>query len=424
MDIQAAREEVTQLPEYFFVTYRLPLNLLQPFSRVVEYSQVDKVKILCASWNVNAKSPADTDNLKEWLLPENTAAPDIYAIGLQEIIDLNVMNVVMKSTPSVETSAAWVQRLSKILNEVDYYKVLLDKSMVGIMFVIFVKASLHSCITDVKYALTYTGSYGVTGNKGGISISMKIHDSPLCFVCAHFHANRDAVAARNLDYQLICENTDFVSVGPEYSQDPDTLFMFPNSSDSAAASFKSNGSESNSTNSGNSPLRGRLPSASVAKGSTFSDSSTVGGTSSSTSINNPAFGAVRSTMNPAFNRRGSANSVDTSAVHNTSSHNLHAHTTPPSGGARKAPKSTRLLEHEYVFWLGDLNYRLDEEVEIVEIFERLYNETWETLRLQDQLHTERNKKNVFHGFNEGLLSFPPTYKYQPGKNYCIEYEYT
>jgi len=123
-------------------------------------------------------------------------------------------------------------------------------------------------------------------------------------------------------------------------------------------------------------------------------------------------------MNPAFNRRGSANSVDSSAVHNTSSHNLHAHTTPPSG-ARKAPKSTRLLEHEYVFWLGDLNYRLDEEVEIVEIFERLYNETWETLRLQDQLHLERNKKNVFHGFNEGLLSFPPTYKYQPGKNYCI-----
>lgn len=385
---------------------------------MVEYSQVDKVKILCASWNVNAKSPSDTDNLKEWLLPENTAAPDIYAIGLQEIVDLNVINVVMKSSPSVETSAAWVLRLSKILNEVDYYKVLLDKSMVGIMFVIFVKASLHSCITDVKYALTYTGSYGVTGNKGGISISMKIHDSPLCFVCAHFHANRDAVAARNLDYQLICENTDFVSVGPEYSHDPDTLFMFPNASDSAPASSKSNGSDTNSANGGNSPMRGRLASASGSKSSNLDSgvSNNNNTVFTGTTTNNPAFGAVRSTMNPAFNRRGSANSTTESSINNnTSSYSL---TTPPSS-SRKTIKATRILEHEYVFWLGDLNYRLDEEVEIVEIFERLYNETWETLRLQDQLHQERNKKNVFHGFNEGMLSFPPTYKYQPGMLSCI-----
>lgn len=174
--------------------------------RVGEYSHVDKVTILCASWNVNAKTPTDADNLKDWLLPENTAAPDIYAIGLQEIVDLNVTNILMKSSTTVETTAFWVQKFSKTLNQVDYYKVLLDKSLVGIMFVIFVKASLHSCIKDVKYALTYTGSSGYTGNKGGISISMKIHDSPLCFVCAHFHANREAVAARNLDYQLITEN--------------------------------------------------------------------------------------------------------------------------------------------------------------------------------------------------------------------------
>jgi phosphatidylinositol-bisphosphatase len=50
----------------------------------------------------------------------------------------------------------------------------------------------------------------------------------------------------------------------------------------------------------------------------------------------------------------------------------------------------------------------------VEIFERLYNETWENLRSADQLALERAKQNIFHGFNEGLLSFPPTYKYQPG----------
>lgn len=402
------------------------------FLRVVEYAQVDKVKIVCASWNVNAKSPNESDNLKEWLLPENTAAPDIYAIGLQEIVDLNVTNVVFKTSPSVGTSAAWVQRLSRILNEVDYYKVLLDKSMVGIMFVIFVKASLHSCITDVKYALTYTGSYGVTGNKGGVSISMKIHDSPLCFVCAHFHANRDAVAARNLDYHLICENTEFISVGPEYSQDPDMLFLFPNASDSAPSSMKSSKLESNS----NSPVRTRLGSASVAIGSSGASlhshshspvksdpnaaTSTANTTNTSTnttapsnSTANPAFGVARSTNNPAF-RRGS-DSAALATTHNTHNRSFYNASNTPETATRKALKATRILEHEYVFWLGDLNYRIDEEVEIVEIFERLYNETWETLRAQDQLLQERNRKNVFQGFNEGLLSFPPTYKYQPGK---------
>lgn len=78
----------------------------------------------------------------------------------------------------------------------------------------------------------------------------------------------------------------------------------------------------------------------------------------------------------------------------------------------------KVLEHEYVFWMGDLNYRLEDDVEIVTIFERLYNETWETLRASDQLQLERAKQNVFHGFKEGLLSFPPTYKYQPGKQ-CV-----
>ena len=32
----------------------------------------------------------------------------------------------------------------------------------------------------------------------------------------------------------------------------------------------------------------------------------------------------------------------------------------------------------------------------------------------DQLTIERGKNTVFHGFQEGPLIFPPTYKYQPG----------
>ena len=398
------------------------------YYRVQEYSHVDKVSIMCATWNVNAKFPSESDDLKQWLLPENTAAPDIYAIGLQEIVDLNVMNIVLKNSATVETSAIWVHKFSKILNTVDYYKVLLDKSMVGICFVIFVKASLHSCIRDVKYSLTYTGSYGVTGNKGGVTISMRIHDSPVCFVCAHFHANRDAVQYRNLDYELIVNNKEFISVGPECEYDADTLFLFPNSSDIAimeggkSSSFGSPTGTGTSTPSGSGSIYPDRMSHRIINENNKEITTTVPGTDSTATVVN--------TMNPAYmnsshvSRRVStmtAVAINNNPITNTTSstNNNNNNTTTTSNNNNNnnnnIKKNTlKVLDHEYIFWMGDLNYRLNEDIEIVEIFERLYNDTWETLRSSDQLLQEKAKQNIFHGFNEGLLSFPPTYKYQPG----------
>jgi phosphatidylinositol-bisphosphatase len=119
------------------------------------------------------------------------------------------------------------------------------------------------------------------------------------------------------------------------------------------------------------------------------------------------------TMNPAFNnRRASSTTMGAAATLIEPAAPVESPVSSSSGSVKKAPM--KVLEHEYVFWMGDLNYRLEEEIELVEIFERLYNETWDNLRAADQLLLERAKQNIFHGFNEGLLSFPPTYKYQPG----------
>lgn len=355
---------------------------------------------MCGTWNVNAKTPSDSDNLKDWLLPDSAHPPDIYAISLQEIVDLNVINIMLKNSTSVETAAYWVHKFSKTLNTLDYYKVLLDKSMVGIVLVIFVKASLHSCIRDVKYALTYTGNYGTTGNKGGIAISMRIHDSPVVFVAAHFHANRDNVAQRNLDYKLICENRDFISVGPSYSHDPDTLFLFPNASDSAMA------------NADASPDPSPRPASARARLNSAPDFSTT-----ATSTMNPAFAAKQARSASVTGATTTNNPIAAAAAAAAAANAANSSNNSGNGtnGSSKKP-ALRILEHEYVFWMGDLNYRLDEEIEIVEIFERLYNETWESLRAVDQLQLEMAKQNIFHGFKEGLLSFPPTYKYQPGSD--------
>jgi inositol polyphosphate 5-phosphatase INPP5B/F len=73
-----------------------------------------------------------------------------------------------------------------------------------------------------------------------------------------------------------------------------------------------------------------------------------------------------------------------------------------------------ILDHDVVFWVGDLNYRLDESVDTEECFGKIEAQDFDFLRRYDQLNMERAAGRVFQGFTEALLTFPPTYKYQPG----------
>jgi inositol polyphosphate 5-phosphatase INPP5B/F len=73
-----------------------------------------------------------------------------------------------------------------------------------------------------------------------------------------------------------------------------------------------------------------------------------------------------------------------------------------------------ILDHDLVFWIGDLNYRIDESMSTDEVFEKVDASDWVGLRDLDQLNIERANGNVFQDFKEGLITFPPTYKFQPG----------
>jgi hypothetical protein len=47
------------------------------------------------------------------------------------------------------------------------------------------------------------------------------------------------------------------------------------------------------------------------------------------------------------------------------------------------------------------------------------DQDWVGLQAHDQLLKERSAGNVFRLFREGVVTFPPTYKYQPG---TLQYE--
>ncbi|KAM6124669.1 phosphatidylinositol 3,4,5-trisphosphate 5-phosphatase 2-like [Phoenicopterus ruber ruber] len=70
------------------------------------------------------------------------------------------------------------------------------------------------------------------------------------------------------------------------------------------------------------------------------------------------------------------------------------------------------LRFTHLFWFGDLNYRLDMDVQ--DILAHITKKEFEVLLAVDQLNLEREKNKVFLRFSEGDISFPPTYRYERG----------
>uniref|UniRef100_A0A7N0T8M5 Inositol polyphosphate-related phosphatase domain-containing protein n=2 Tax=Kalanchoe fedtschenkoi TaxID=63787 RepID=A0A7N0T8M5_KALFE len=73
----------------------------------------------------------------------------------------------------------------------------------------------------------------------------------------------------------------------------------------------------------------------------------------------------------------------------------------------RAPE--RIMDHNRVIWLGDLNYRVALSYE--ETRHLLEGNDWDTLLEKDQLNIERAAGRVFDGWKEGRIFFAPTYKY-------------
>ncbi|KAF0916064.1 hypothetical protein E2562_000690 [Oryza meyeriana var. granulata] len=69
-----------------------------------------------------------------------------------------------------------------------------------------------------------------------------------------------------------------------------------------------------------------------------------------------------------------------------------------------------IYDHERIFWLGDLNYRIDVAYE--RAHELVSTMDWPQLAEKDQLKSELKKGRAFDGWTEGVLEFAPTYKYE------------
>lgn len=74
-------------------------------------------------------------------------------------------------------------------------------------------------------------------------------------------------------------------------------------------------------------------------------------------------------------------------------------------------QATNILTHDYSFWFGDLNFRVD-GCTMEEMRATIENSTYDQALEKDQLNRVRSKGEAFHEFMEHDITFPPTYKFQ------------
>ena len=283
--------------------------------KISEFTANREVTIFTGTWNVNAKK--QEGSLSGWLLHHsfNANKIDIYAVGFQEIVDLNAMNVALDSSKTSQRTQFWQEKISEALEILeDRYVCIGSKALVGLLLCVYVKGSLLEHISDVRINQVGVGLMGMMGNKGGVAIRMNIYDSSVVFVCSHLAAHRENVVGRNSDFSNIMEK-----------------MLFPSEEKSKRYSLEDG-----------------------------------------------------------------------------------SHVRPKFGAQRYHERDLKIGDHEVIIWIGDLNYRLEQELELDDIFNSINRQDWNTLLQYDQLNLERKKGTVFQQFLEGEVKFPPTYKYQPG----------
>ncbi|XP_050314325.1 synaptojanin-1 isoform X2 [Anthonomus grandis grandis] len=204
-----------------------PQVLREMCKRYNEYTEPLQVRVAVGTYNVNGgkhfRSLVFKDiKLSDWLLDNhkqnqslvdttgcdvNRMTPvDIYAIGFEEIVDLNAANIVNSST---ENAKAWATELEKVLSRDYPYALLTYQQLVGVCLYVFVRPELIPFIKDVAVDSVKTGLGGHTGNKGASAIRLVVHATSLCFVCAHFAAGQSQVNERNADYNEITRKIAF-----------------------------------------------------------------------------------------------------------------------------------------------------------------------------------------------------------------------
>ena len=390
-----------------------------------EFTTEKTVRVFMATWNVNAKKRHNEPDIGSWMLPPDDAEDDdntdtanadeaqrpctpadVYAVGFQEIVDLNAANLVVDRS----ASAPWDQLILATLHKTGKaYKQIASVHLVGLSLSVFVKERYESAVSDVRVGTVGTGIMGVGGNKGAVICRFELFKSSICVVNTHLAAHQNKSNARNRDYHTILRRA-LLMPPPSapagrrkklYTDTSNKLKLQPwnvepppldeDDEEELDAEEEDLAASVNATAANTATPAGQAKVAAESKREVV----TVAG---------KAFdvGNMKKLMSAGFTslKKGIQTTIAT----------VSSELEQMQGPTEEMVKEGfRIYEADHIFWIGDLNYRL--KVKSMDMVHQLIDSSrFRALLKLDQLHTEKAARHAFVGFTEGRIRFPPTYK--------------
>ncbi|CAO1622405.1 unnamed protein product [Jaminaea pallidilutea] len=178
-------------------------------SRLDEYSTRRDIDVFAGTWNLNARSPAES--LLPWLSPPDCQRePDVYALGFQEIVQLTPQQILLTDPAKLRVWENMIlDTLERRPNKKSHYIIMRSEQLVGTALIVLVKADLIPHVRSVEATSRKTGLKGMSGNKGGVAIRLSFYDTTFCFTTAHLAAGHANFEERNQDYWTISRGLTF-----------------------------------------------------------------------------------------------------------------------------------------------------------------------------------------------------------------------
>ena len=155
----------------------------------------NSIKLFIGTYNVNAldSSAIKTVNLSPFLFPDNLKHnfteknfPIFYCIGLEETVELNPKNILMKPKNRAED---WEERISFELQKRFNYFLLCKVQLVGILLLFYVKASEMKYLRNIHIDKLKSGFMGC-GNKGCCFLNFEYKGKKFGFCSCHLPAGQ------------------------------------------------------------------------------------------------------------------------------------------------------------------------------------------------------------------------------------------
>ncbi|KAJ8756342.1 hypothetical protein K2173_025154 [Erythroxylum novogranatense] len=341
-------------------------------------NQSQSLRVFVATWNVGGKSPHDGLNLDNFLQVHNPS--DVYVLGFQEIVPLNAGNVLV--VEDNEPAAKWLALINQSLNES------FNVSSRSLKSILFQKPSLRkickSFRTESRKRLKACNCSPILERKSS---------KEFCLWCPQTNKTEEDLSSEEEEDGL----SSYVSSEIATSAGVDHMKYSLIVGKQMVGIFLTIWVKRDLA-----PHISHLRISSVGRG-IMGYLGNKGCISVSMTFYQTSFCFVCSHL---------ASGEKEGDEHRRNSDVIEILKNTQFPRICKSPHSRvpeKIIEHDRIIWLGDLNYRI--ALSYSETRKLLEQQDWDALFDKDQLKIEREAGRVFRGWKEGKIFFAPTYKY-------------